>query len=289
MVATILEYQGMPARRAPVAPRADRDAGLVQGLRSGEADAADRLVTTYQSRAYRLALGITRNAQDAEEVVQDAFWSVLGKIARFRGDSTFGSWLYRIVANGACQKVRRRPWQHLDIPLDDVLPVLDGDGRHGATRADWSSSVDDVSDDTELRFALNAAIDELPAHHRVAGLVTGRVSIVTTALVTDHARVLLQVPAGSEPGGSRSRRGEWGDARMLPAVRPRDGPRLGRYVDRDRPRAPSLWERSMTLWIVIAVTIGGSNLMLAGVLAVSGRQSRQEEELARDAAGRHAA
>jgi DNA-directed RNA polymerase specialized sigma24 family protein len=91
-------------------PRADRDLDLLEALRLHEPTAAERLVTTYGERAYRLAASITGNGQDAEEVVQDAFWTVVRKIETFRGESAFGSWLYRIVANAAYQKIRgRRP------------------------------------------------------------------------------------------------------------------------------------------------------------------------------------
>src|SRR5207237_64207 len=87
-------------------PRADRDLDLLEALRRHEPTAAERLVTTYGQRAYRLAASITGNEQDAEEVVHDAFWSVIRKIDTFRGESAFGSWLYRIVANAAYQKLR---------------------------------------------------------------------------------------------------------------------------------------------------------------------------------------
>lgn len=150
-----------------ISDRIDRDAELVQALRRGEPDAADRLLATYQSRAYRLARGITGNVEDAEEAVQDAFWSVLQKIALFRGDAAFGSWLYRIVANGALQKVRRRG-QRLEIALDEVLPVFDEHGEHVSPCVDWSSAVKDASRQAELRLALTAAIDELPTHYRAA-------------------------------------------------------------------------------------------------------------------------
>src|SRR6266566_6153205 len=82
-------------------PRADRDLDLLEALRLHEPTAVERLVTTYGERAYRLATSITGNEQDAEEVVQDAFWTVVRKIETFRGESAFGSWLYRIVANAA--------------------------------------------------------------------------------------------------------------------------------------------------------------------------------------------
>ena len=55
----------------------------------------------YGDRVYRLAIRITGNASDAEEVVQDALWTASRKIGTFRGAAAFGSWLYRITANAA--------------------------------------------------------------------------------------------------------------------------------------------------------------------------------------------
>ncbi len=88
------------------ASRLDRDGLLAKALQRREPAAAELLVTTYGDRAYRLARGIAGSAQDAEEVVQDAFWTVVRKIDTFRGESAFGSWFYRIVANAAYQKLR---------------------------------------------------------------------------------------------------------------------------------------------------------------------------------------
>jgi RNA polymerase sigma-70 factor (ECF subfamily) len=169
MVATILEYESMVSPgRTVVSRRIDRDAELARAVWRGDPDAADRLVTTYQSRAYRLAFGITGNAQDAEEVVQDAFCSVLRKIDSFRGDAAFGSWLYRIVANAAYRKLRGRRRQREKIAVDEVLPVFDESGRHATPCNDWSAVVDDPCRNTELRLALTAALEELPAHYRTA-------------------------------------------------------------------------------------------------------------------------
>ena len=149
-------------------PRADRDLELLEALRLHEPTAAERLVTTYGERAYRLATSITGNKQDAEEVVQDAFWTVVRKIETFRGESAFGSWLYRIVANAAYQKLRGRQSRDRDLSLDDVLPSFDAQGRHVGQIADWSARVDDHSAQTELRVALTSAIDELPPVARAA-------------------------------------------------------------------------------------------------------------------------
>src|SRR5262245_62876785 len=112
--------------------RDDRDGELVESLRRRDAGAAECLVMTYQARAYRLAVGIRANAEDAEEVVQDALCSAIRSIDAFRGESAFGSWFYRIVVNSAPQKARRRPGRRVELSLDDCLPVFDEQGRHAA-------------------------------------------------------------------------------------------------------------------------------------------------------------
>jgi len=143
-------------------PRADRDLDLLEALRLHEPAAAECLVATYGERAYRLATSITGNGQDAEEVVQDAFWTVVRKIDTFRGASAFGSWLYRIVSNAAYQKLRGRQSRSRDLSLDEVLPSFDARGHYVGPIDDWSARVDDPSVQTELRMALTSAIDELP-------------------------------------------------------------------------------------------------------------------------------
>lgn len=146
--------------------RIDHDQDLVEALRGREPSAAERLVSTYGDRAYRLAIRITGNALDAEEAVQDAFWIVVRKIDAFRGDCRFGSWLYRIVANAAFQKLRSLRGRHGELSLDELLPPFDEHGRHVRPVIDWSARVDDPSVQSELRTVLTTALDELPADHR---------------------------------------------------------------------------------------------------------------------------
>ena len=149
----------------------DRDGSLVSALRRGDPMAVEDLVAAYGARAYRLATGITRNAQDAEEAVQDAFLSVTRKIDTFRGESAFRSWLYRIVVNAAYQRCRRRRRRGADVSLDEVLSEFDEQGRHAAPVGDWSMRLDDPACQAELRAVLSAAIDELPADYRAVVLL----------------------------------------------------------------------------------------------------------------------
>src|SRR5947199_3890115 len=160
---TVLEREPSPV---PHRQRADRDLALLEALRLHDPAAAERLVTTYGDRAFRLATSITGSEQDAEEVVQDAFWAVVRKIDTFRGESAFGSWLYRIVANAAYQKLRGQRSRGRDLSLDEVLPSFDAWGGHVGPMADWSARVDDPAVQTELRTALTSAINELPPASR---------------------------------------------------------------------------------------------------------------------------
>ena len=152
---------------APV-PRVDADADLVEALRREDPDAAERLVERYGDRVYRLAMRITGLREDAEEAAQDALWTVARKVNMFKGESAFGSWIYRITANAAYQKLRTRRQKSAEIALDDVLPSLDGDGRHFEPMDDWSSRVDENALQGELRDVLQRAIDGLPADYRTA-------------------------------------------------------------------------------------------------------------------------
>jgi RNA polymerase sigma-70 factor (ECF subfamily) len=149
-------------------PRVDADAELVEALRREEPDAAERLVERYGDRVYRLAMRITGLNEDAEEAAQDALWTAARKIHMFKGESAFGSWIYRITANAAYQKLRTRRQKAAEIAMDDVLPSLDGDGRHFEPMDDWSSRVDEQALQGELRQVLQQAIDGLPADYRTA-------------------------------------------------------------------------------------------------------------------------
>ncbi len=148
--------------------RVDTDADLVAALRREEASAMDQLVDRYADRVYRLAVRITGSREDAEEVVQDALWTVGRKINTFKGDSAFGSWLYRIAANTAYMKLRARRGKGREIALDEVMPALDSGGVHFEPVDDWSPRVDDRALQGELRSVLESAIGDLPPDYRTA-------------------------------------------------------------------------------------------------------------------------
>ena len=149
-------------------PKTDRDAALLEALRAQAPDAPERLVDTYGDRVYRLTYRITGSNEDAEEATQDALWTAARKIDSFKGESQFGSWLYRIAANAAYQKLRARRAKTREIALEDVLPAFDSEGLHFEPMDDWAPRVDDNAANGELRAVLEKAIGELPSDYRTA-------------------------------------------------------------------------------------------------------------------------
>ena len=153
-----------------VAPdtRTDVDAGLVEALRRHDPVALDQLVERYGDRVYRLALRIMGVKEDAEATALDALWTAARGIHTFTGESAFWSWIHRITANAAYQKLRTRRRDTNEVALDDLLPPLDGDGEHFEPMDDWSNRVEEGALQSELRQVLTEAIDALPADYRTA-------------------------------------------------------------------------------------------------------------------------
>jgi len=98
----------------------DRDCRLVQALRRREATAAERLVATFGDRAYRLAIGITGNQQDAEAAVQDSLWNVA--VARFDEDGHHGDFITDGSTNLADSAVQRELRDVLASAIDELPP-----------------------------------------------------------------------------------------------------------------------------------------------------------------------
>ena len=81
---------------------------LIDELRDGDMAALAILVEKYKRLVYRVAIQITKNHEDANDVMQDTFLKVYESIHSFRQDAAFETWLYRIVVNHATNLVKRR-------------------------------------------------------------------------------------------------------------------------------------------------------------------------------------
>ena len=140
------------------------DSELVEDLKRGDAKAFTELVDRHHAKVYQLALKLTRNETDAEDVMQETFLRVYNRIATFRGEAAFSSWLYRIAANACFAKLgERRKHEHADI--DDVFP--DAERGLAPTVSDWSRQPDSVLLSSEALGVLDKAISELPEDFRM--------------------------------------------------------------------------------------------------------------------------
>jgi RNA polymerase sigma-70 factor (ECF subfamily) len=143
----------------------------VAQIRGGAAGAVEALVSAYGDRVYRLAIRITGNAADAEEVVQDSLWAASRKIDTFRGTAAFGSWMYRITANTAYQKLRGRRSKRNEVPWEELAPTFDDRSQDRNLAVDRSRGLKDPALEAELKSVLCGAIAELPADYRTPFLL----------------------------------------------------------------------------------------------------------------------
>jgi len=84
------------------------DVAAVEQTLAGERDAYRVLVERHSAYVYRVAYRMTGNPHDAEEVVQEAFLRAYQKLRQFAGNANFGTWVYRIAANYAIDRLRQR-------------------------------------------------------------------------------------------------------------------------------------------------------------------------------------
>ncbi|HEX6908369.1 MAG TPA: sigma-70 family RNA polymerase sigma factor, partial [Terriglobales bacterium] len=93
---------------------------LVQAAKKGDVGAFGELVKRYDRNVFRIALHITQNREDAEDVVQDAFLKAYENLEQFQGQSKFYTWLVRIAVNEALMKLRRRRPERM-VSLDQEV------------------------------------------------------------------------------------------------------------------------------------------------------------------------
>ena len=136
---------------------------LIDQFKAGCSFSYEELITRYETKVHNLAMRLTRNAEDAEEVLQDVFVTVYRKIDGFEGKAKFSSWLYRITVNAAFMKLRKRK-QDQSVSLDDMLPHLQN--KAITQRNAFGAQSDSLALNNEIRGSLEGAIQKLPDDYR---------------------------------------------------------------------------------------------------------------------------
>jgi RNA polymerase sigma-70 factor (ECF subfamily) len=146
------------------------DQVLVERAKRGDAIAFSELVTRHYRRALRVAYGLLKSTDDAEDVVQDAFARVHLRLGSFEGSSAFYTWLYRIVVNLSIDAIRRRQRERrVDLEDDAARDALKaGDGLW--PRFDDTQPLASV-ERAQLGSRLRRALAELPEIHQAVILL----------------------------------------------------------------------------------------------------------------------
>jgi len=143
------------------------DHRLIAECLQGDTAAFGVLVRRYQERLYNTAYRLVGNAEDAYDVVQEAFLSAYQSLDSFKGDSLFFTWLYRIAVNTAISLKRKRR----------AVVSIDGgrNGEQGVEAADTSESSHPghAMEQAEQGRRIHEALGRLSAEHRASRAVAG--------------------------------------------------------------------------------------------------------------------
>ncbi|HTD54704.1 MAG TPA: sigma-70 family RNA polymerase sigma factor [Silvibacterium sp.] len=149
---------------APVDPRETAsEQELIASIIAGQRDNFHLLIRPYETQLYRTAFALMRNEAEAEDVVQDAVLKAYRKLASFRGDSKFSTWLIAITLNEARARLRRE--NRVMIDSLDAQPEERGDFTPAAL-TDWREVPLAALERQEIRELVQSAVAQLPDAYR---------------------------------------------------------------------------------------------------------------------------
>ena len=173
----------------------DKESALIARAQAGDNKAFEALVLKYKDRLYNIASSVcVRMPSETQDVAQETFISAMKSMNSFKGNSAFGTWLYRIAANNC--------WQRFRKVKAEKLSEMPGENKKGHPSR---SCVNENALKNELSRAVSKALASLPPDYRIAitlcdieGLsnaeAAGRIKVSLAALKTrlHRARGLLK-------------------------------------------------------------------------------------------------
>ena len=153
---------------ASVAPAPPDEVSIIEKARQGDAGAFTELVLRYERRIFRLAKNITRNDEDAEDVLQETFLKAYKHLPEFQGNSRFYTWIVRIAVNEALMKLRKRRPDRF-VSLDEEIDT--GEETVAREIAVWDGDPEQRYSREELRQILERAVESLRPTFRTVFLL----------------------------------------------------------------------------------------------------------------------
>lgn len=140
------------------------DRELVRRVQNGDKKAFDLLVLRYQHKIIQLISRYIKDSGEAQDIAQESFIKAYRALPRFRGDSAFYTWLYRIAINTAKNHLVARSRR----PSDNEIDVQDAEQFEGADRLKEHATPEHLLLSDEIATTINLAIEELPEELRTA-------------------------------------------------------------------------------------------------------------------------
>ncbi|RCX16524.1 RNA polymerase RpoE-like sigma-24 subunit [Anaerobacterium chartisolvens] len=137
---------------------------LLEKAKKGDVEAFEQLIAGYQKRVFNIALKMIGNPEDASELAQETFIRVFKSIGKFKEESLFSTWIYRIATNICLDELRKRKGKK-EISLDEDIKLENGEVSRQIE--DTGPSPEAVAERNELRRKVNDAIGLLTEEHRL--------------------------------------------------------------------------------------------------------------------------
>jgi RNA polymerase sigma-70 factor (ECF subfamily) len=146
------------------------DHELLRACRRGDKKAFEELVQRYQRKVLAVAVGMVHNPEDAMEIAQDSFVKAFQNLDRFKGESSFYTWLYRIVVNRAID-FQRRQRRHPTVAFEEG--GVGDEVKEGDTVWNNDASLDPFrrAQSQEIGERVAQAVDELTPDHKAVILL----------------------------------------------------------------------------------------------------------------------
>ena len=136
---------------------------LIRRAQGGDRSAFDALISKHSTRAYQYAFRLTRNPEEASDVVAEGFVRVYNAIQNFKGQSAFTTWLYRIMTN-CFLDIRKKEKSRQVISIESALVTSEGDVE--LQIEDDGDSPHDITEKSEREARFERAVSKLPEYQR---------------------------------------------------------------------------------------------------------------------------
>jgi len=136
------------------------DEALIEQIKKGDLDAFERLIAKYETKVYTIAYRYMGNYNDASDLAQEALIRVYRSIGGFRGESSFLTWLYRVVTNVCKDELRRRA-KEKTVSMDEMIEK----GKPPAVE-EKNKSLEEIILCREWQAEVQAVLNSLSEEHR---------------------------------------------------------------------------------------------------------------------------